>query len=422
MKLVIVSYEGPGEEWVGGVRLRSLCNYFLNRGDTIFLLTSDVNIEYKLSPLVRHIIVKTPPLLKLTYFVKSNLSPQKNSLFSYSNELGSYRRKFLRASYNLCRVLEQNIFLPDSKILWYRNARRQLTRLVERYMPDVLISIGNPVSHMVALAGKKQAANIAWVAELQDPWPHRVSKKINFITKTIDRKIEDYTMRNPDHLITVTKGISNMYRHSFVSVVPFGSDICPVEGANDINQYTIAYYGNIYGGRITSFRILLLGFRLLLSKWSEKSLPRIQVFSSSAPREVGHIVMELNLQNAITFSEPLKRDNLFRSMASSHVLISLQGNELRYAISSKVYDYIMTQRPILGVMPSDCEEAKFLRQINGAYVAYSPKSVAHYLNSLLVETQTCYRRRDAYQFHESNLVNAFGDVVTKTLERIRIKN
>lgn len=419
MNVAIVSYEGPGEGWIGSVRLKALCRAFAQRGDSVLLVTSEVNASWNPIDGVEHLMVKGPWLLRVGSRFRYG-GRMDERLFQTGPTKGSQLpTRFACLARRVGSKLERILFIPDSRVLWRHKAAVVLTRTLSQGVYDVLISLGNPVSHMVALdARKKVNRNIVWVAELQDPWPHRVKQRWPAFIQALCEAQEARVMAKSDHLICVTDGIASMYEHPSKSIIPFGTDLKPALRCRMVEPYTIAYYGNLYGGRVNAFQTLLLGILQLLSRVGHRVLPlRVQVFSATARQEVGNILERLGLQSLVDFCDPLPRRRVIDSMASKHVLVSIQGTEHKYAVGSKVYDYIMTDRPIVAVVPPDSCEARFFQRIEGAHVVYTPEEVADALAAILLHPIRSHVRKNAMQYAEDRLAQTFVNVVLDAVLR-----
>ncbi|MEW6107213.1 MAG: hypothetical protein AB1563_12795, partial [Bacillota bacterium] len=134
-------------------------------------------------------------------------------------------------------------------------------------------------------------------------------------------------------------------------------------------QVTFSYFGSLYSGR--SPESYLHAWSNVVSRLPESLRNRIviQFIGNSGYTEAGHLVTRFGLGEYVDFRPSMDKRAAFEAMKASTVLVSLQGPEYVYAISAKVYDYLMTQRPILAIVPTDGCEAKLLLKFPGTFLA-----------------------------------------------------
>jgi hypothetical protein len=424
MRIAIVSFEGPGDNWIGAVRLRGLVNELQQRGDTVLLITSEINSEgCQLDGGSNHVIIKTPRILNLISYVRESMGIRN---------IGSKRRNVLPSSsiYRLLGAvrpflgdLEREFFIPDSRVLWRPSATHYTRKLMANFQPDVIVSIGNPVSHMVAYDIKKCLRTKAlWIAELQDPWPNHISPPLNPIARYIANRRETFTMALADVLVCATEGIEKLYLHPAKVVIPFGSEFEPMNISSEVEPFTIGYYGNLYKDRNRSASLFISALaELIKSDFELGHRIRFRIFNRTFTKKFDSLISHLGLDSNVIFENPIKRNEIFASMAQNHILVSFQGYKYDYAVASKIYDYIMTGRPILSVTPSDSCEAQFIKGFAGTGAAYTVRDIVQVLSTFLRtpahhsyktarSNASCYTQRaTAIQFadliHQANAKN-----------------
>jgi len=417
MRIAIISYEGPGDMWVGAVRLRGLIKELQLRGDDVLLITSEVNSrKSELIKGINHVIIESPPLLKMTSYAREFLgvkcSPSKaRKIFAQSrinHFLGMIRSCF--------GDIEREIFIPDSRILWRNSASFYIRKLMRKFHPDVIVSIGNPVSHMVAYDIKTDIAKkVLWIAELQDPWPNHVCAPMNPITCHLAKRREMSIMALPDILVCATEGIAQLYPHPSKVVIPFGSELEPMDIPNMVEPFTIGYYGNLYKDRYLSASLFI--FALAKLKQSDPGLGhkiKFRIFSRNFSKKIDDLISHLGLESNVIFENVIERNQVFMSMARNHILVSFQGDRYNYAVASKIYDYIMTGRPILSVTSPDSCEARFIERFAGTRAADNIETIANALITFLkMPASYSYRssRPKATYYTQRVIACQFADLI-----------
>lgn len=384
MRVAIISFEGPGDGWIGALRLRALARQLQLCGDKVLLITSEVNCGRRLDEVTHHVMIPSPRLLTMISKARASMGVTRPEYSGWGPFKGVLAKRLLGMVRLHAGYVERELFVPDSRVLWRRYASRNAWQAVSEFRPEVIVSLGNPVSHMVARDVKSRTKNVLWIAELQDPWSSRVDPPVNPITRELARRREMLTMAMADVLVCVTEGIARLYSHRAKVVIPFGSEFDPLDFPTSVVPFTIGYYGNLYRDRYQSATVFIKALAEVVKKNEDMGgRIRFRIFSRSTAGVLRKVISQAGLDTKVIFESPLHRDEVFESMSRNHVLVSLQGRRYDYAIAAKVYDYLMTGRPILSVTSVDSCEGQFLSRFAGAFAADTVSRVAEALTILL---------------------------------------
>lgn len=392
MKVTLVSFEGPHGSSVNSVRLRALIAELRRRREEVLLVTSEVGASPSDHAGVSHFIVRSPALLQWATTARRTWGYGGSRVDLRKHKgMGDYRLLFASKLREIAAMLEREVFVPDSRILWRRGAVWAALGVANTYYPDVIVSLGHPVAHMVAFAVCERASKRpVWVAELQDPWPNRVTPPTNPVARSVAQKREAATMKGPNLVIAVTDGIARLYPDRPVSVVPLGTDLLPPRGPERVEPFTVGYFGSLYGDRHSSLMKFLeaaraaadmLGVQIAVRFYGARITPSIQ-----------RGLAQLRLATRVAFFDAVPRHEVGSIMARQHLLLSLQGPSYRYAVASKVYDYLMTRRPILSVSDEESCEAQLLKKFPGTYVANAEQEIARALTEVFSRPVSEYDR------------------------------
>lgn len=413
MKVLIINLYGPSKVRPGALHVRALGRELAQRGHDVCFLTSTVDEISKWENIGTSLRIPVP-YTRLIESAYEKIKNTKNVSRPYKTFVKRILRRFMQSASNF-------LFAPDYRILWCRRAVKAAMSSFKTSSPDAIVSIGHAAAHMVAneLWEAHFSKSAAWIADFEDPWPNSGS---NPITRVLNLKRRNRTLASADKIVVVTPGISEEMSLEDAVVVPFGSNFNN-EGNIDYDYEvgSIAYYGNLYRERGTE--TFLQGFWIAIKKLESlhNSFPiHIKFFSNSAATECGQLVKKLNLERYVTFKKPVPYKDVFQSMNKQHILVTIQGNIHKYAISSKIYDYVMTDRPILGVVPPDSQEAVFLKQFPGSYIANFPDNVAKDLISIIYDENIRYSRPEALRYTKNRIGKELAEIVEDTIKKINL--
>lgn len=297
-------------------------------------------------------------------------------------ELRHYLRKRLHKRWQF-KVVETILLLPvfplyliekiiinlESEWSWFFLSSVRGYFLCRRYRPEVIYSTGGTASAHIAAGLISRLTGLPWIAETQDPLVHdydwRRGRRVRILYQWLEKSI----CRNADVFLFLAQAArDNMAARA--GMQGCGRVIYP--GANPAmfqenlyekgEQCHFAHFGTLNGTRnlVTFLRAL----RLLLDRGTvEKDLIRIDIFGSldSGSKKV---LNELGLEGMLTDHGVVPRKEALAAMQKTDCLLLIQ-NTIFFSsetIPSKVYEYLLSGRPILGFVHHNPELQTILVQ------------------------------------------------------------
>jgi hypothetical protein len=323
----------------------------------------------------------------------ATLDPKLEDLYE-----GCYRRIFVNPREDMQRsplwlrlwrkfTRHENVLIDN----WLRRAGKKLCEEVKHGHYSALVTFAQPwVDHLVGLEIKRQFPNLPWLVHFSDPWVDSPYFDLSdpVLVKRAHRQ-ERNVINGADIVIFVNQRTADLvmakYPESWrskVRIVPHGYDldILDVIAANTApsEKMRIVYSGNFYALRNPG--IFLQAVAKLVEDAEIKSLLQIE-FVGYAGEEFETLATELGLAECVLFRGKGKYLASLEIAASADLLLILDAPAKNSVfLPSKIVDYLMLRKPILGVTPSSGATADVLRALD--YPIVPPDDAQNIANEL----------------------------------------
>jgi len=369
-KVLIITYYWPPFGGTGVYRILKFAKYLSKAGWEIVVLTPEV----AQAPLIDHSFQQDVPANVKVVTTKIIEPTNLFRKFICSKEQGQFTTAFLQKKPGnwrewLGRFLRMNFFIPDAKIGWYFYAVRSGKKVIRQEHPTVILSTSPPATtHLIA---KKLArwSKLRWVADFRDPWTKvfYYDTTRQFIgSKKLNEKFEKSIIAAADRITVVNEG--------FFPHLDLGAKAVKISNGFDPDdltnrppavknkQFTIRYLGAF---KINQYFPVLFDVLEEVAK-AENSKGKIKVeiygfvdtFIKEKIRQLKHVPVQI-----FDFKP---RSEAVQLMASADLLLLLigRGQLNKSVISTKIFEYMMVGRPVLGFGPLAGAAAAIIRQTN----------------------------------------------------------
>ena len=351
--------------------------YFTNRGLEFVILSAPTGIK---DTRLSHYQVISPAPSGLRYEMRFII---KNKV---KNKTAQSILKGISTILCLPFYLVEKIFLQfDSQWSWFLSASIKGSRLIKKYRPAMLYSTaGPPTTHLTGYILHK-IYGLPWMAELHDPlilddqhprWHkyyfNRFVEKIvcsnaSVVVYFTNRALENANRRHPikNKAIVVRPGANPPDFHSVsynktdkIHFGHFGS----LDKTRNLEVLIRAFYELIRQKPDLERRIILDVYGCELDAVSRKALNKYPL---------GEVLVEHGRLEYDPETGKSGRQQIMEAMKSMDVLVVLHGGEGSVCyeyIPSKLYEYLLTGRPVLGLVETGTELEGFLIENNHASV------------------------------------------------------
>lgn len=273
------------------------------------------------------------------------------------------------------RYLEYNYYIPDTKIRWYKHAIKDIKkRVLNENEIDIIYSTSSPYTdHLIGLEIKK-TINKPWVADFRDPWIGNDIIMGEYSKERVEKekKLELEVVSLADVVINVTESITDMYKKrypqfkdKFITITNgFDSNDKKVIKKEKSNKFKINYSGILIKSQDPKDIIAAIERITNKDKNFEKDL-EIN-FTGNIAEELINMMKSSSISSKININSYVEHDKILNIMANSNInlLILPDEDQSKGIYTGKIFDYILAERPILGIMPEDGVAAKLINENN----------------------------------------------------------
>lgn len=273
-----------------------------------------------------------------------------------------------------------NFFIPDARKNWVKPSVSFLSNYIKEHQIETIITTGPPHSlHLIGLQ-LKEKLNVKWFADFRDPWTtigyHKALKlSESSIAKHID--LESKVLTTADEIIVTSNHTKNEFQTKTkqpISVITNGYDshAVRVEGKDEL--FTLSHIGSLLSERNPKvlWEVLseLINENEAFSKAFQLNL--IGVVSDEVIESIkehglkGH----LNVVGYVNHDEAIK----FQLKSQLLLLIEIDSIDTKAIIPGKIFEYLISETPILAIGPKDSDVEQIIKSTNtGTYFNYKQK-------------------------------------------------
>ncbi len=301
------------------------------------------------------------------------------------------------------RFIRGNFFIPDARVGWNKYAYRKAVELIRKYQITTVITSSPPHSTQLLGLKLKKNLNIHWIADLRDPWTDIYYYDKMFHTKLareIDKKKENKVLQSADSLIVVSDAIKHLFASKLairekdkIVVIPNGfdaDDFLPTPYKRQ-TKFVIAYTGTLADNYHIDGFLNVLNKLISIRGSVEVSIHFVgrvsekyrQMISSSALKANTFFIGHVDHQTSVSYLQ--QADALFLAIPDVP--------ENAGILTGKLFEYLASQKPVLGIGPIKGDAAKILEECNvGQMFDYTDeKGMYEFLDSLIVDWEKASR-------------------------------
>ena len=275
----------------------------------------------------------------------------------------------------LSLYIRGNFFIPDPRIMWVRPSVKFLKSYLKKHPVDAIVSTGPPQSmHLIGLELSK-ATGLPWLADFRDPWTKIFYFKHLELTPRSEAKHQALEKKVVDGATRVI-AVSPMVKKDFEAITS-----TPVElitngfDEEDFNDPFEAdeYFNITHTGLFASDGDPEILWKVLAAKCQEdkefRKLLRIRLVGKT-DQEIVNSIETAGLGPNLVNLGYQSHEVAVREQRNASVLILPLRKEPEYeaVLPGKLFEYLASRRPILGIGQTDGAMAQVVRNTGSGIV------------------------------------------------------
>lgn len=273
-----------------------------------------------------------------------------------------------------------NLFIPDARIFWVKPSVSYLEKYILEHNIDTIVTSGPPHSlHLIGLE-LKEKLNVKWFADFRDPWTtigYHKSLRLSKYAANKHKALEHKVLNSADTIIVTSKTTKTEFQaitSKPIAVITNGYDTEEVAKQTLDTKFSLAHIGSFLSER--NPLILWESLVELLHEIPDfKSYLEIKLIGAVS-QEVLETISQYGLNGYVNNLGYVSHTEAIVHQRNSQVLllIEIDSVDTKSIIPGKLFEYMVSDRPIVAIGPKDSDFAEIITNTNtGVFFDYSEK-------------------------------------------------
>ncbi len=274
-----------------------------------------------------------------------------------------------------------NVFIPDARVFWVKPSVKYLKKYIQENNIETIITTGPPHSlHLIGLDLKKHL-NINWIADFRDPWTtigYHKELKLSKWASAKHKALEKEVLTTCDTILVTsptTKSEFERITNQLIEVITNGYDVEKIEKKSLDEAFTLAHIGSFLSER--NPQILWESLSELIQE-NEAFANHFKLkLIGAVSKEVIQSISDFNLDSFVQNLGYVSHEEAIIHQRSSQVLllIEIDSDDTKCIIPGKLFEYMVSERPILAIGPKNSDFENIIKQTNtGVFYQYNEKN------------------------------------------------
>ena len=312
------------------------------------------------------------------YQLASFLSKNKTRKISSGIIPNQKKQSFLE---KLMLWVRGNLFIPDARVFWVKPSVAYLEKYIRENEIDMIVTSGPPHSlHLIGLE-LKQKLNLKWLADFRDPWTtigyHKSLRLSNYAAKR-HKQLEHQVLNSADTIIVTSKTTKLEFQaitSKPIAVITNGFDVEKVEKQTLDIKFSLAHIGSFLSERnpLILWESLVELLQELPDFKSHLEIKLMGAVSQEVLETISQFGLNSYLNNLGYVSHAVAVEHQRKSQVL--LLIEINSEDTKSIIPGKLFEYMVSERPIIAIGPKDSDFAEIITNTNtGVFFDYSEKA------------------------------------------------
>ncbi len=295
------------------------------------------------------------------------------------------------------------MFIPDPRVFWVKPSVKFLSDYIAGNGITLVITTGPPHSvHLIGLRLKKKFPHLRWLADFRDPWTEWGmwdSLSVSAPVRRIHKRLESRVLATADEIITITPFYVRRFEKLAgrpVRLLTNGFDEDDFQGIayKRSKEFIIRHVGLI-NERCDPRPFMLALKSAMAADPSFASRVRVEFIGEVHPYFERFVAGDQVLRSVTSFTGNIPHDELIPLYGSSSLLLLILTGykDAEGFLPGKLFEYLATGLPIIGVGPLDGDAADVLREAGAGVMVASED--ANGIQKALLESFEKWNRNDS---------------------------
>ena len=273
-----------------------------------------------------------------------------------------------------------NLFIPDARVFWVKPSVSYLEKYIRENNIDTIVTSGPPHSlHLIGLE-LKQKLHLKWFADFRDPWTtigYHKSLRLSDYGAKKHKALEHQVLNSADTIIVTSKTTKTEFQaitNKPIAVITNGYDTENVEKQTLDTKFSLAHIGSFLSER--NPLILWESLVELIDEIPDfKSHLEIKLIGAVS-QEVLETITQFGLNPYLNNLGYVSHTEAIAHQRKSQVLllIEIDSEDTKSIIPGKLFEYMVSNRPIIAIGPNGSDFAEIITETNtGVFFNYSEK-------------------------------------------------
>ena len=274
-----------------------------------------------------------------------------------------------------------NVFIPDARVFWVKPSVKYLKKYIQENNIETIITTGPPHSlHLIGLDLKKHL-NINWIADFRDPWTtigYHKELKLSKWASAKHKALEKEVLTTCDTILVTsptTKSEFERITNQPIEVITNGYDVEKIEKKSLDEAFTLAHIGSFLSER--NPQILWESLSELIDENEVFATHFKLKLIGAVSKEVIQLISDYKLDSFVQNLGYVSHEEALIHQRSSQVLllIEIDSDDTKCIIPGKLFEYMVSERPILAIGPKNSDFENIIKQTNtGVFYQYNEKN------------------------------------------------
>ncbi len=273
-------------------------------------------------------------------------------------------------------LIRGNLFIPDPRCMWISPSVKFLKKYLKEHPADIIISTGPPHSMHLIAKGVAQATGIPWIADFRDPWTKMFYFKHLGLSSWAEKRhkaLEKTVLDSADAIVAVSPLVQEEFQEMTSTPVHLITNGYDEEDFDQVVEQD-GYFNITHTGLFASDGDPEALWAALAQKCREdkefSEMLRIRLAGKNDKAIISSIINAGLAANLRDIGYVSHQDAVREQKNASVLILPLRKEpEYKATIPGKLFEYLASRKPVLGIGQKDGAMARILESSKAGVVS-----------------------------------------------------